>query len=63
VGSVIAESLVKRASKGYVRAIAELRNRIEGRPVQAMELAADVKGGDCGAAPTGLESARLIWCF
>jgi hypothetical protein len=26
-----------------VRAIAELGNRIEGRPVQAMELAADVR--------------------
>ena len=36
--AVIAEALVRRASKGDVRAIAELGNRIEGRPVQAVEL-------------------------
>lgn len=40
--AVIAEALVKRASKGDVRAIVELGNRIEGRPVQAVELTADV---------------------
>jgi hypothetical protein len=40
--ALIAEALVKRASKGDVRAIAELGNRIEGRPVQAVELDADV---------------------
>lgn len=40
--ALIAEALVKRASKGDVRAISELGNRIEGRPVQAVELAVDV---------------------
>jgi hypothetical protein len=40
--AVIAEALVKRASKGDVRAIAELGNRIEGRPVQAVQLAANL---------------------
>jgi hypothetical protein len=40
--AVIAEALVKRASKGDVRAIAELGNRIEGRPVQAVELDANL---------------------
>ena len=34
----IAEALVKKAAKGDVRAIAELANRLEGRPLQATEI-------------------------
>jgi len=33
---IIAEALLKQAAKGDVRAITELANRIEGKPVQAM---------------------------
>jgi Family of unknown function (DUF5681) len=34
--TVIAEALLTKARKGDVRAIAELANRIEGRPAQAI---------------------------
>ena len=34
--TVIAEALLVKARKGDVRAIAELANRIEGRPAQAI---------------------------
>ena len=40
--TAIALALVKRASKGDVRAISELGNRVEGRPAQAVELNADL---------------------
>jgi hypothetical protein len=36
--TVIAESLVRQAAKGDVRAISELANRIEGKPLQAVDL-------------------------
>jgi hypothetical protein len=36
--AVIAESLLKEAAKGNVRAISELANRVEGKPLQAVEL-------------------------
>ena len=36
--SVIAESLLRQAAKGDVRAISELANRIEGKPLQAVDL-------------------------
>jgi hypothetical protein len=36
--AVIAEALLRKARKGDVRAIAELANRIEGKPLQALEL-------------------------
>jgi hypothetical protein len=52
--AVIAEALVKRASKGDVRAIAELGNRIEGRPVQAVELNANLNA----SIAERLEAAR-----
>lgn len=35
---VIAEALLRKARKGDVRAIAELANRIEGKPHQAVEV-------------------------
>ena len=37
--SVIAESLLKQAAKGNVRAIAELANRLEGTPRQSVDVA------------------------
>ena len=43
--SLIAEALLKKARKGDVRAIAELANRIEGKPRQAVELAGGVFDG------------------
>jgi hypothetical protein len=52
--TVIAQALLRRASKGDVRAIAELANRIEGKPAQAV--AVDVKAGEGLAA--ALERAR-----
>lgn len=36
--SVIAESLLRQAAKGDVRAISELVNRVEGKPLQAVNL-------------------------
>ena len=36
--TVIAEALLHEARKGDVRAISELANRIEGKPVQAIDL-------------------------
>jgi len=45
---------VKRASKGDVRAIAELGNRVEGRPVQALELDANMNA----SIAERLEAAR-----
>lgn len=38
-GAVIADALLRRARKGDVRAFAELANRIEGRPLQSVNLA------------------------
>jgi uncharacterized protein DUF5681 len=35
---VIAEALLRKAREGDVRAISELANRIEGKPLQAVEL-------------------------
>jgi hypothetical protein len=43
--AIIARALVRRASKGDVRAIAELGNRVEGKPVQAVELDANITSG------------------
>ena len=34
--TIIAEALLKQAAKGDVRAIAELANRVEGKPVQTI---------------------------
>ena len=42
--TVIAQALLRRASKGDVRAIAELSNRIEGKPAQA--IAVDLDAGE-----------------
>jgi hypothetical protein len=39
--TVIAEALLQQARKGDVRAIAELTNRIEGKPLQPVELSGD----------------------
>jgi hypothetical protein len=36
--AVIAEALLSQAAKGDVRAISELANRIEGKPLQAVDL-------------------------
>ena len=36
--AVIAEALLKKARKGDVRAITELANRLEGKPVQAVAM-------------------------
>ncbi|MGB8888853.1 MAG: DUF5681 domain-containing protein [Candidatus Korobacteraceae bacterium] len=52
--AVIAEALLKRASKGDVRAITELGNRVEGRPVQALQVDADLNE----SLPERLEAAR-----
>ena len=42
--AVIAEALLTKACKGDVRAIAELANRVEGRPFQAVGV--DVEAGE-----------------
>ena len=39
--SVIAEALLVQASKGDVRAISELANRVEGKPLQALSVSTD----------------------
>jgi hypothetical protein len=39
--TVIAEALLNQARRGDVRAIAELANRIEGKPLQPVELSGD----------------------
>jgi hypothetical protein len=52
--TVIAEALLHEARKGDVRAISELANRIEGKPVQAIDLNT---GGGEGIAER-LERAR-----
>ncbi len=36
--AVIAEALLRRAVSGDVRAISELANRVEGKPLQAVDL-------------------------
>jgi hypothetical protein len=36
--ALIAQALVVKASKGDVRAISELANRLEGKPLQAIEI-------------------------
>jgi uncharacterized protein DUF5681 len=41
--TVIAQALLQQARKGDVRAFAELTNRIEGKPLQPVEL----RGDDC----------------
>jgi hypothetical protein len=41
--TVIAEALLQQARKGDVRAIAELTNRIEGKPLQPVELGVDTE--------------------
>ena len=43
--TVIAEALLQQASKGDVRAISELTNRIEGKPVQALNVSSDAMDG------------------
>jgi hypothetical protein len=40
--AAIAEALLKKARKGDVRAIAELANRIEGKPAQTAQVSLDV---------------------
>jgi hypothetical protein len=42
--SVIAGALLAKARKGDVRAIAELANRIEGKPFQTVDLTMDTSG-------------------
>ena len=39
--TVIAEALLVQASKGDVKAISELANRVEGKPLQALSLNTD----------------------
>jgi hypothetical protein len=53
--AVIAESLLRQAAKGDVRAISELTNRIEGKPLQAVQLGAD---GGLEMLAEELEKAR-----
>lgn len=52
--TVIAEALLHEASKGDVRAISELANRIEGKPLQAL----DVSGEGLGGLAERLQRAR-----
>ena len=52
--ATIAEALLKQAAKGDVRAITELANRIEGKPLQAMAVA---EGGLDGLAEA-IQKAR-----
>ena len=42
-GARIAKALVVKASKGDVRAISELANRLEGKPLQAIEMDENVQ--------------------
>jgi predicted deacetylase len=51
---MIAEALVRQAAKGDVRAITELADRIEGKPLQAMAVA---EGGLDGLAEA-IQKAR-----
>jgi len=56
--ATIAEALIKQAAKGDVRAITELANRIEGKPVQAVAAEA---GGLEGLAEIIAEArARIV---
>lgn len=52
--TAIAQALLGKARKGDVRAIAELANRVEGKPFQAIEVDVDA-GNDLAGA---LERAR-----
>jgi len=52
--ATIAEALLRQAAKGDVRAIAELANRIEGKPVQAMA----VEGGQLDGLAEIIAEAR-----
>src|SRR5271166_462027 len=51
--AVIAEGLVKRAAKGDVRAIAEIANRVEGKPFQSVLV--DVEPGNRLAGLSDME--------
>ena len=53
--TVIAEALLNQARRGDVRAIAELANRIEGRPLQQVALGVDA---DLETLAERLEQAR-----
>jgi hypothetical protein len=53
--TVVAEALLHQARKGDVRAIAELANRIEGKPLQPVELSGD---NDPDTLVERLEEAR-----
>jgi hypothetical protein len=55
--AAIAEALLKQAAKGDVRAITELANRVEGKPVQAV--AAEV-GGLEGLAEAIAEGRKRV---
>jgi hypothetical protein len=52
--AVIAEALLHQARKGDVRAISELANRIEGKPLQAL----DVSGEGVSGLAERLQRAR-----
>jgi hypothetical protein len=53
--AVIAETLLRQARAGDVRAISELANRIEGKPLQPVDLNAD---GGLESLATFLDAAR-----
>jgi hypothetical protein len=53
--TVIAEALLHQARKGDVRAITELTNRIEGKPLQPVELSGD---NDLDTLAEMIEKAR-----
>jgi len=63
---IIAEALLKQAAKGDVRAITELANRIEGKPVQPIAAEAGRTRGTCrdyrgssGTRQPGLSAPRI----
>jgi hypothetical protein len=55
--TVIAEALLQQARKGDVRAITELANRVEGKPLQPVELGVDT---DLESLAERLENARRL---
>ena len=43
--TVIAEALLQQASRGDVRAVSELANRVEGKPIQALNVNSEIGDG------------------